>query len=164
MKSNFKVTFWLGGAGLALILTMLWPVLAFAQWPFAPPTTPDAQRNALNAVRSQVSWLQNATRTAPGYASGGYGMVLQQFDSLRSAYAGLTHTLNEQQLTRGANDLAELDAGLGIIQEAFSNYQEALGAGQNPNSALRDMCQVLRQASQVWLQELNRRCAKLRVG
>jgi hypothetical protein len=67
-------------------------------------------------------------------------------------------------LAQGANDLAELDAGLGIIQEAFNNYQEAVAAGQNANSALRDMCQVLREASQVWLQELNNRCSKLRVG
>ena len=164
MKPALKGTIWLGVASVVLFIAILSPILALAQWPFAPPTTPDAQRNAMNAVRSQVNWLQNATRTSPSYGSGGYGNVQQQFDALRSAYINFTHSLNEQQLARGANDLAELDAGLGIIQEAFANYQEAVGAGQSPNSALRDLCQVLRQASQVWLQEFNNRCARLRVG
>jgi hypothetical protein len=164
MKSCSQRIFWLGGFGVALFLTALSPILLFGQFPFGTPTTPDAQRNALGAVRSQVNWLQNATRTAPNNISGGYGNVQQQFQALRAAYTGLTHTLNPQQSAQGANDLAELDAGLGIIQEAFTNYQEAVAAGQAPNSALRDLCQILREASQVWLQELNQRCAKLRVG
>jgi hypothetical protein len=143
---------------------MLAPVFVYAQWPFGTPTTPDAQRNALGAVRSQVNWLQNATRTASGYGGGGYGNVLQQFESLRGAYVALTHTLNELQLARGGNDFAELEAGLSIVQEAFTNYQEAVGAGQPETTAMREMCQIVREASQVWLRELNSRCSKHRVG
>jgi hypothetical protein len=155
---------WLGAIGVVVVITSLSPVFLYGQFPFAAPTTPDAQRNALSAVRSQVNWLQNATRTAPSYANAGYGMVWQQFESLRSAYNALTQTLNPQQLAQGANDFAELSAGLGIIQEAFTNYQEAVAAGQPANTALRDMCQILREASQVWLRELNTRCSRLRVG
>jgi hypothetical protein len=164
MKASFKRFIRLGAVGVVLGLISGAPLLVFAQWPFAAPTTPDAQRNALNAVRSQVNWLQNATRTAASYGPQGYGNVLQQFQALRDSYTGLKQTLNPQQLAQGANDLAELDAGLDIIQEAFGNYQEAVGAGQPVNSALRDMCQILGQASRIWLQELNRRCAGLRVG
>ena len=164
MKACCKRFIRAGAVGLALGLIVGAPLLVFAQWPFAPPATPDSQRNALNGVRSQVSWLQNATRTASSYGAQGYGNVLQQFQALRDSYNGLKQTLNPQQLARGANDLAELDAGLDIIQEAFGNYQEAVGAGQPVNSALRDMCQILGQASQIWLQELNKRCAGLRVG
>jgi hypothetical protein len=159
-----KKIVWFGGIVIALVLTAFSPKLVMAQWPFAAPTTPDAQRNALSAVRSQVNWLQRATRTAPSYVSAGYGNLYQQFEALRGAYNGLTQTLSPQQLAQGANDLAELSAGLGIIQEAFSNYQEAVAAGQPENTALREMCQILREASQVWLQELNSRVSKLRIG
>ena len=164
MKTSLKRMVHGGGLAIALLVTMLAPVFVYAQWPFGTPTTPDAQRNALAAVRSQVNWLQNATRTAPGYGGNGYGNVLQQFESLRGAYAGLTHTLNDLQLARGGNDFAELEAGLSIIQEAFTNYQEAVGAGQPESTAMREMCQIVREASQVWLRELNRRCSKHRVG
>lgn len=138
-------------------------IVISAQTPFGPPITPTSQRNALAAVGSQVSWLQNATRTASA-GSQGYANLWQQFQSLRGAYHGLTLTLNPRQLAQGANDLAELDAGLGIIQEAFSNHDDAIAAGASPVSALRDLCEILREASKIWLEELNGSCSKLRVG
>jgi hypothetical protein len=128
------------------------------------PTTPSAQRNALNAVRSQVGWLQNATRSAPGYVGTGADMLWQQFQQLRGAYNGFTMTLNPQQVAYGANELAELSAGLDILQEAFANYQDDLANGRSDRLALNDLCQVLQQGSQVWLQQLNRNCSKIRVG
>ena len=76
----------------------------------------------------------------------------------------MKQTLNPQQRAYGANAFAELDAGLDILQEAFTNFQNDVGAGRNPRSAFRDMCQVLRQASQVWAQQLNKDCSSLRVG
>lgn len=164
MKSRSQSFLSLGAISCVLVITTLSTTFLYGQFPFATPTTPDAQRNALASVRSQVDWLQNATRTAPRYVDAGYGTVWQQFEALRSAYNALTQTLNPQQLAQGANDFAELSAGLGIIQEAFTNYQEAVAAGQPASSALRDMCQILREASQVWLRELNNRCSRLRVG
>ncbi len=147
-------------AGLIALL----PLLGLAQWPFVPPTTPDAQRNALGAVRSQVNWLQNATRTASNYGGQGYDNVWQQFQMLRGAFGAFKQTLNPGQLAEGANSLAELEAGLDIIQEAFANYQADVAAGQMASSALRNMCQVLREGSSLWLQELNKTCSRLRVG
>src|SRR5215469_14375304 len=41
------------------------------EWFGGPPTTATAQRGALGNVRAQVTWLQNATRSASTYASGG---------------------------------------------------------------------------------------------
>ena len=90
-----------------------------------------AQRNALNLLLNQVSWFQNATRTASSYTGGGYGMLVQQFQAVRAQYSGLKSTLNPQQLASGANQLAELDAGLDIIQEAFTDYQTAVANGQS---------------------------------
>ena len=67
-------------------------------------------------------------------------------------------------MSAGANELAELDAGLGILEEAFTNYQQDVADGQSSTSAFNNMCQVLRQASGVWLQEFNSDCSRLQVG
>jgi hypothetical protein len=141
-----------------------------APWNYGPPpggptpNTPMAQRSAQQAVQSQVNWFQNSTRTASNYGDGGYGQVWQQFQVLRGAYGAFKGTLSQQQVNAGANELAELDGGLDILQEAFSNYQQEVAAGQSSASAFNNMCQVLYQASGVWLQEFNRDCSRLRVG
>jgi hypothetical protein len=140
------------------------PLCAQVPFPFAPQTTPDAQRNALNGVRSQINWLQNASRTAPNQVTGGYEKMVQEFQTLRGTYGLFTSTLTPQQLNYGANDLAELAAGLDILQEAFGNFQQDLAAGRAPASAFRDLCQVLARGSGVWGQQLNRVSARLRAG
>jgi hypothetical protein len=167
----FKVTL-PGGFALLLASVLGWPEPLSAQpvWPYAPPPpmvvpqTPNAQRNALGNLRSRVDWLRNATRTAPSYATGGFDMVWQQFQWLRASYDTFKQTLNPRQMADGANEVAELDAGLDILQEAFSGYQEDVAAGRTPSAALRDMCQVLSQAAAVWLQQLTKDSARLRVG
>jgi hypothetical protein len=128
-----------------------------------PPTTPDAQRNALNNLKSRVDWLQNATRTAGNY-NNGVGLVWEQFQYLRGSYDAFTATLNPQQHANGANELAELSAGLDILQESFTNYQNDVAGGRSADAALAELCQVLRQAAGVWLQELNKDSARLQVG
>ncbi|SPE59962.1 exported hypothetical protein [Verrucomicrobia bacterium] len=129
-----------------------------------PPTTPTAQRNALSVLRSQVDWFRNATRTAPGYATGGYDEVRRQFDLLRAAYDQFKATLTPNQLASGANELAELEAGLDILQEAFDEYQQDVAAGRSQAAAFRSLCRVLDEAAGLWLQELNKVAEKLRVG
>jgi len=156
--------------GAVLLSTSERLLRAQPAYPYAPPpmmaspTTPGAQRNAMNTVQSQVGWLQNATRTASSYTTGAAGTVYQQFQTLRGAYAAFTATLNPQQSANGANELAELSAGLNILQEAFTNYQDDLANGRDPGAALTDMCQVLNQAAGVWLQEFNQDCRRLQVG
>ena len=154
------------GLALSVILAVLWASVLYAQtqWPFVPPTNPMAQRNSLNLVLNQVNWFQNATRTASANTGGGYGMLVQQFQAVRSQYNGLKSALSPQQLAAGANQLAELDAGLDILQEAFADYQTAVANGQSNSTALANMCQVLNEASRVWAQELKQDCRQLRVG
>ena len=154
------------GLGVMAVLAVLWAsvVHAPAQWPYVPTTTPMAQKNALNLILNQVSWFQNATRTASSYSGGGYGMLVQQFQAVRDQYNGLKSTLTPQQLNSGANQLAELDSGLDIIQEAFTDYQTAVSNGQSSSSAFNNLAQVLREAMSVWVQELKRDCNQLRVG
>lgn len=155
-------------AGLCILSSML--LRAQVPWgypppPFMPtPSTPMAQRNAQQSVRSQVTWVQNSTQTAPNYGNGGYGLIWQQFQILRAAFSAFKGTLNPQQLSAGANEIAELDAGLDILQEAFTNYQQEIADGQSGTTAFNNMCQVLYQASGVWLQEFNSDCSRLRVG
>ena len=164
-NTSAKRIYRFGNPWCALITFLtLGRLVALAQWPYGSPTTPAAQRNALSVVRSQAGWLDNATRTAPNYGAQGADNVWQQFQALRGTYAALKQTLTPQQAAQGANSLAELDAGLDIIQEVFPNYQDAVASGQPVNSALREMCQVLRQTCAVWLQELNKCCSRLRVG
>ena len=155
------------GLGLWVILAVWWASVLYGQtqWPFVPPTNPMAQRSSLNLVLSQVSWFQNATRTASSYTgSAGYGMLLQQFQAVRDRYSALKGTLNPQQLSSGANQLAELDSGLDIIQEAFTDYQTAVANGQSSSSAFANLSRVLNEALRVWTQELKQDCRQLRVG
>jgi hypothetical protein len=167
MKSMTKKHVLSAALGLVVSLTFLWANLVYAQapWPFAAPTTPMAQRNAMNLVVNQVSWFQNATRTASSYGGGGgYGLLVQQFQAVRDQYSGFKSTLNPQQLSSGANQVAELDSGLEIIQEAFADYQNAVANGQSDSSAFANMRQVLNEAMGVWVQEFKKDCRQLRVG
>jgi hypothetical protein len=154
------------GLGLWVTLAVLWANAVYAQdqGPFVPPTTPMAQRNSLNLVLNRVGWLQNATRTTFSFAGGGYGLLLQQFQAVRGQYNGLKSTLTPQQLASGANQLAELDAGLDIIQEVFTDYQTAVANGQSSSTASANMGKVLNRAIGVWAQELKQDCRQLRIG
>jgi len=138
--------------------------IASAQTPFPVAIPPDAQRNSSTQVRSEIKWLQDATRTAPSYGEQGYGHVWERFQTVRGTYQAFKQTLSPNQLAQGANSLAELDAGLDIIQGAFDNYQTDAAAGRPVNAALRDLCQVLREGSELWLQEFNKTCSRLRTS
>jgi hypothetical protein len=157
-----------GLAGLAILSAGL--LYAQVPWGYGPPpggptpNTPMAQQNAQRTVQSQVNWFQNRTQSASNYGGGGYGMVWQQFQTLQGAYNAFKATLSPQQLSSGANKLAELDAGLGILEEAFTNYTQDVADGQSSASAFNNMCQVLYRASGVWLQEFNSVCNRLQVG
>jgi hypothetical protein len=152
--------------GLLASLAVLSGELVCAQLvsPYTRSADPMAQRNAMNLVLNQVKWFQSATRSAGAYAGGGYGMLQQQFQAVRDQYAGFKSTLNPQQLNVGANQLTELDAGLDIIQEAFTDYENAVANGQSTVTAFNNLRQVLSQAMGVWTQEFKQTCNQLRVG
>jgi hypothetical protein len=72
------------GLGLLVILAALWAsvVCTQAQLPFAPPTNPMAQHNALNLLLNQVNWFQNAARSASSNPGGAYGLLVHQFQEM----------------------------------------------------------------------------------
>ena len=146
-----------------LALGLLWPRLLLGQ----PLMTPMSQQNAQANVQARVAWFQNATRSATGYGgggAGGYGLVWRSFKSWQVTYNTFKATLTPTQATAGANELAELDAGLGIIEEAFTNFQQEVANGQSSTMAFNNLCQVLYRASGVWLQEFNADCSRMQVG
>lgn len=80
---------------------------------------------------------------------------------VRDAYRAFHSTLTPPQLSAAANELAELNAGLDIIQEGFAEYQNDVGTGRTANAAFRGMSQALDEAAVVWLQELDRVASQL---
>ena len=154
------------GFGLLVSLAVLWASVVYtqAQLPFAPPTSPMAQRNALNLLLYEVNWFQNAARSASSYPDGGYGLLVHQFQSVRDHYDAFKSTLTPQQLASSTNQLAELDAGLDILQKAFTNYQTAVANGQSSITASANLRQVLNKAIQVWTHKLKQDRRQLRVG
>jgi hypothetical protein len=128
------------------------------------PTSPDTQRATYNNLLAQGRVLQNAIQTVPNYRTGGDDILAQQFQILCAAYVDFKRSLNTQQQYYGANDLAELDAGLDIIGGAFANCQQDLTAGRSPNYAMRTLCKVLGQGTGLWFRQLDQVSKRLRVG
>jgi hypothetical protein len=146
-----------------LALGLLWPRLLLGQ----ALMTPVSQQNARANVQARVAWFQNATRSATGYGgggAGGYGLVWRSFEIWQTTYNTFKATLTPTQAAAGANRLASLDSGLGIIEEAFTNYQQGVANGQSRTMAFDRLCQVLYRASGVWLQQFNADCSRLQVG
>ena len=173
MKWNCRKPALLSGLGVLAILAMASGSLLRAQpWDNAPaggvaPNRAMAQQNARSLVQAQVTWLQSATRSASRYGDGdgdGYGLVWRQFQALQGAYNAFKGTLSQSQLSLGANQWAKLDAGLGVLEEAFTGYQQAVASGQSSASAFDNMCQALNQGAEVWLREFNADCSSLLVG
>lgn len=137
------------------------PLRAQATW-LTPFNQRDTQRNAAKQVRSTVGWVRNATQSA-GNLSGGVDVLGQRYNDICRAYDDFKSALNPDQLNYAGNQLAELDAGLGIIGEAFNVFQDDLAAGRSDVVAFRDLSRALREASAVWLQQFDRTCSSLRI-
>ena len=164
MKHTKKQLAPFAGLGLLACLVTASVVRVGAQpiWPRVVAVTAMAQNNAMNVVQNQVRLCQNATHGS-SYMNG-YALLTQQFQEVRNQYAGFKGTLTSWQTGYGGNRLAELDAGLDIIQEAFADYQAAVANGQAPSRAFNTMKQVLNQALGVWMQEFKQVCGQVRVG
>lgn len=157
-----KVAPFSGLGFLAWLSTILVLPVGAQPWPYPPPPNPMAQNNATHLVLNQVKLCQNATR-ASSYQNG-YGLLVHQFQGVRNHYAGFKGTLTQWQSSAGGNQLAELDAGLDIIQEAFVNYQTAVANGQPASHAFKNLKQLLNHALGDWAQEFKQVCSQIRVG
>jgi hypothetical protein len=151
---------------LLFVLAVSGPLPIRAQYlvPNPGPPSPQSQRLLLSQLQSQLHWFDNATSTTLRYAQGADTLLWQHYEGIRVGFGTLTRALTPRQLEMGANDLAELDAGLAIIGEAFANFQDDLSRGRSGAVAFRTLCQVLRDSMKVWVQELNRVAKRLQVG
>lgn len=141
------------------------PRISFAQnYNFNPTYAADAQRNSIRTLRFQLDAFRSAARTAPAYYNGtGYDQIQSHFQAVVSAYQTFKSTLTSTQASAGANDFAELDAGLNIIAEGFTNYQSEAASGYSGASAFRDLCQTLSRAMDVWSRQFLTVCSRARV-
>jgi hypothetical protein len=122
------------------------------------------QRQLLNQLQRQLEMLNDATASARNFNTNPDVMLWNHFDGVRVGFQMLKNSLAPAQLQRGANDLADLDAGLEIIAEAFPNFHEDLNNGRSPQVALRTLSQVLRDAMKLWGQQLNQVARRIQIG
>jgi hypothetical protein len=148
------------------VLTLSGPAPVHAQFPTPYPAAPIpfSQRQLFDQLKMQLNWLNNATRTASNFGPGADTVLWNNFEGIRVGFGALTRSLSPKQLDYGANDLAELDAGLAIIGEAFTNFQDDLSNGRSVTVAYHTLCQVLRESMRLWAQELNRVAKRLQIG
>jgi len=132
--------------------------------PVPPPTTPKAQRNAMMAVRAQADWLRSATRTSTSLATGADSVMWRRVQSLRRTYGAFKASLTPLQLQTGANELAELDAGLDILEQLFQEYHLDLAAGRRQSQAFNDLRRVVDAGAALWLQDFNQMANHVRAG
>ncbi len=159
---------WLVSVALSALVcgTLSAQVPAWVSSPLPMPfsTTPEAQRAAMNNVRSRVDSLKDAALRANRYAAGAEVPVWQAYRAVYAEFLGFTRTLTPQQASAGANELAELTEGLNIIGEAFANLRDDLASGRPSAQALADLCYIVRKATDVWVAQFNKDCTWLRVG
>jgi hypothetical protein len=151
-------------AALVMLSLTAWfaPQPAAAQtygyWPY-----PYGPRMTLLPLQTQIDQFQRTCRLAPGYyTQGGYDMVWKQFQTLRSTYAAFKNSLSPPQVYEGGNDLADLDAGLDIIEKAFTRYQNTPAVIYPASASFDSLCNVLSRSVTVWSRELQEVFGRLR--
>ncbi|HMP84803.1 MAG TPA: hypothetical protein PKA41_19085 [Verrucomicrobiota bacterium] len=164
MKTFFNSPACLLTALVLAVVGVVLPMASRAQIIMGSPPDTDAQRNDMQNVKIQTRSLVNACNQGFNDASDPYQYVLYNFNSLRAQYNLFRNTMTSQQVSRAANEWSELDSGLDILAEAFSDYQEQTPAGTFNVSAFRNMCSVLGQASGVWLSEFTDACGRSQIG
>jgi hypothetical protein len=175
----FKSAVWV--IGIVATWLVIAPLCATAQvvggWPVGAtpivqgPTLADTVRNAAQATSDQVRITARVAVDMGGRArSGGYRMqdfstdyqnLLVQFESLRATFHQLAQLAVQLQTARAANAVAELDAGLNIISEAFAPVQQEFQAGTLNRDTIVRMCQVLSEALKEWQKELKKDTSRL---
>ncbi len=142
--------------GLVPALGLFDPPSLQAQADVRPPYIPYyRQRISLLPLQNQIAQFQRTCRRAPGYfKNGGYDMLRNEFQALRTSYSAFKDTLSPNQLYEGANDLAELDSALDIIQESFTNYQKESANTLAPSATFGNLANVLSRSVKVWSQQL----------
>jgi hypothetical protein len=146
-----------------------WPV--GAPPPFQGATFGATLRNAAQATSVQAR-LTRQTAVDMGRRARSAGYQLQtfwtdyqnlqfQFQGLRATFNVLGELVLQLQNPRAANAVAELDAGLNIIAEAFTPIQQEIQAGMVNRDTVVRTCRVLDQVLTEWDRELKKNSPRL---
>jgi hypothetical protein len=135
------------------------------------PTLGATLRNASRAVNDQLRIVRRSASDVgrkahnPNYGTQGfyadYEGLKFQFQGLRSTFGLMSNLALQAQQPRTSNAVAELDAGLGIIAEAFNPVEQELQAGMVNRDTVVTMCRILEDALNVWEREFKKNSSRL---
>ena len=135
------------------------------------PTFGATLRNAAQATSVQARATRQTAvdmgrrARAAGYQlqtfSMDYQNLLFQFQGLRATFNLLGEMVLQLQQPRAANAVAELDAGLNIITEAFAPMQQEVQTGTVNRDTVVRTCRILDQVLFEWGKELKRNSMRL---
>jgi hypothetical protein len=135
------------------------------------PTFSATLRNAAQATSVQARVTRQAAvdmgrrARSAGYQmqtfSADYQNLLFQFQGLRSTFNLLGEMVLQLQQPRAANAVAELDAGLNIIADAFTPVQQEVQADTVNRDTVVHMCRVLDRVLFEWDKELKKSSMRL---
>jgi hypothetical protein len=177
---RFLPFLWLRAIAALWLLVAAWSASAQAvgAWPIYTPPPPFVQGptlgatlfNAAQVTSDQARVTAQAAlemgRRARGdlqmlYFSNDYQNLQLQFQNLRATFNQLAGLVPQLQSARAANAVAELDAGLNIIAEAFTPVQQEIQAGMLNRDTVVRMCQLLKETLDLWQRELKKDSARL---
>jgi prefoldin subunit 5 len=141
--------------------------LPFLQGPDLVSTLRNGAQMASDQSRSTAQFAKDLSQRARsvGYQMQNLGTDYQnlefQFQSLRATFNALGQLAQQLQTPRAANAVAELEAGLNIIAEAFIPVQQEMQANVLNRDSVVRMGQVMNEALLVWQKELKKCSSRL---
>lgn len=141
--------------------------LPFLQGPDLASTLRNGAQMASDQSRSTAQFARDMGQRArgAGYQTQNlltdYQNLEWQFHSLQFLFNALGQLALQLQTPRAANAVAELEAGLNIISEAFTPVQQEMQADVLNRDTVVSMGQVLNEALLEWQKELKKCSSRL---
>jgi hypothetical protein len=138
------------------------------------PTIVASLRNAADATRDQGlvvrstadAWARHAN--AANYRSdqlhADFRTLQLQFVALRERFVWMGNLALEANRPQAGNALAELDAGLNLIEELVLFLREHITAGTLDRITLVRTCRTFEDVMRQWDQELRRSCSRMGIA
>lgn len=120
-----------------------------------------AQCRVVAQAASEMARRAQSAAYLPQNFSTDYQNLQNQFQNLQATFAAVSAIVSQIQSAGAANAAAELDSGLTIIAEAFAPMNQDMQSGTMNRDTIVRCCQVLREALNLWGQELTKNSARL---
>ena len=132
----------------------------------------DTVRQAVETTQNQTKYVRADARTlgrrisdeqyTPEAFMVDYRSLQMQFQKLAGTFDWLAKLVSQFEHPSVANAVAEMDAGLKIIAEAFLPVQQEIDAGTIERTTIAQMTRILDSAIGEWASELKRNQYRLR--